>query len=378
MPVVAAGGEELGQHELVERGRPGPGPAQLRPPPAPRGARAAPARPARPRAPAPCSPCRRRRRGRGPAPASRRAAVGRSGTRRRSRPRPARRRGRGPTARRRRGVSSAVPQRELVGGGEQHGVQVVAGQFGTRRPTGRPTRLNPTSARICRCSAQAVGLHARSPRPQAVEGVGQRPQALAEARAHDHPFRCGAHPPRAREVARERRAQLRQALGVGVAVCRRRRPAQRRPGRGEPLAVREGRDVREARPQVVGDGARLPQECHPPATQRQEGHPAATARPPGYPSPAARSATPPRRAGCRPPPPCCGRSRGRSPTPATAAATCPARAAPTAPPPATPAPAPPAVRCGRGRGAGPGRKWPKYLARDWTVDLVLSCLRWIT
>ena len=254
MPVVAARGEELGQHELVQRGGPGTDAGQLRDD----------RRHEVLGRHQPGQPHRGRQR------LARRAAVDDvvGGQR-------LHRAERSPVVAElavvvvldQNSAAGAGPlhelgavlerdaQRELVGRGEQDGVDVLARQLRARRADRQADQAQARVGQDRPVHPQAVGLHAHAPGAEPVQCGGQRAEALPEARAHDDPFRCDAHAPRAGEVAGERCAQLGQALRVGVAVGRGRRPPQRRPRGGEPLAVRERRDVGVARPQVVGDGS---------------------------------------------------------------------------------------------------------------------------
>ena len=182
------------------------------------------------------------------------------------------------------------------------------------------------------------------------EHGAEQPQGLAEAGADDDLRRLHQHSPNAREVAGELLAELGHAARVAVAERRIGRHRQRPSRRRQPGRAREGAEVRDTRPQVEPHGGL---DALAGGLGRLRPWPA---RRPRCPTPGARRASPRRRAGRTPRPPCCGRSRGRRRASATRAGGCPAPAARPAPP-----------RAARPRAPRARLKWPVISPSNWPL-----------
>ena len=176
-----------------------------------------------------------------------RPAGGRSGTRRRSRPRsPGRRwpRAHSTNAARRPGASVAA-ERELVGGREQHG-----GRAGRRRPGAAPcsSTAQRQNAQPGRRDDPAQRVQARVlERHRPVERVAEQRQPLREPGADDDPVGIGDHPARPPQIRRQRRPAAPAARADRTA--RARRPA-RPPAPGAARAAQAARGT-------PADGRRL-------------------------------------------------------------------------------------------------------------------------
>jgi len=148
-------------------------------------------------------------------------------------------------------------QRELVGRGQQRGVRPGgrrddgAAAVDRQRPQAQALRLRDGAVGLV--AVRLHGKRARPGRPQ--RGAGDR-EAVREARADHDAVGIGGDAARPRQVARQRRPQLREPAPVGVVQ----EPAgcghQHLAGRRQPRAGREHGQVRYSRPQVVARSGR--------------------------------------------------------------------------------------------------------------------------